>query len=276
MNPDDFRCMRRGVDLSTLRPQDLGLLAEVYRENGQRRKALLLIHGFSSSPAVFRLMLKQLSHYDTIIVPVLPGHATSIDSFAQTTAEQWLLAVEEIAEKLVNEYEQLDVLGLSLGGLLACHIAKQFNLHHLYLLAPAIDLKLPIKSTLALLKVLRTLGFEKARSAAGNIFINNTCEIAYRQLPLPTVYQILNLIKQFDFKVPSCPTDVFLGRYDKVVNVNAVAKRFQNCEQIQIHWLENSAHVLPLDGDVEAIIAQMHHCAPKQYGIENNENFVLE
>ena len=55
------------------------------------------------------------------------------------------------------------------------------------------------------------------------------------------------------------PTDLFLGSFDEVVDSEQVAKRFFNAPQCNIHWLQNSAHVLPLDNDVNAIIDCMNH-----------------
>lgn len=258
MNLDDFRCMRRGVQLATLHPEEKQLLAPLNRRNPKRQSALLLLHGFSSSPAVYRKMLHDLPHYDAIIAPVLPGHARNLQSFAQTPATEWLQSAESVCEELANDYEQLDVMGLSLGGLIACHLASRFTLRHLYLLAPALNLHLSVNYSLKLAHLLNKLGFEAVRSIAGDLFTDSSCEIVYRQLPVTAVIQILSLIKEFKFTTPNCPTDIFLGRHDAVVNSKAVAERFKNCPNSQIHWLDKSAHVLPLDGDIEQIIGCMH------------------
>jgi len=257
MNLDDFRCMRRGVQLAALHPEEKTLLAPINQRNHKRQTALLLLHGYSSSPAVYRKMMHHLPPYDATVVPVLPGHGNNLEAFAQTPAEEWLRAVELAYEQLAHEYEQVDVMGLSLGGVLACHLANQFSLHHLYLLAPALNLHLPLNSTLKLVQTLRFLGFSAVRSAAGNLLTDDSCEIAYRQLPLASIMQILSFIRDFSFKVPACPTDVFLGRHDAVVNSKAVAERFQHDSRVRIHWLDHSAHVLPLDGDIDQIITCM-------------------
>lgn len=54
--------------------------------------------------------------------------------------------------------------------------------------------------------------------------------------------------------------DLFLGRHDDVVASAHVARRFENFyHQATIHWLEQSAHVLPLDGDIDQIIQCVRH-----------------
>ena len=255
MNIDAFRCMRRGIQLFSLTKQDLSLLAPINQRNNKNQRALLLLHGFSSTPAVFRYLLPSLSGYDAIICPALPGHADNLDAFAQAKASDWLSAVERICADLSKEFKQVDVMGLSIGGLLACHLSHQFKLNHLYLLAPALDLHLAIHRNLRLAKALNWLGFSKLRSAAGNMVSNQHCEISYRQLPIPTVIEVLTLIQQFQFSAPTCPTDLFLGCHDAIVETWRVAARFADKDNIRIHWLANSAHVIPLDGDLDIIAA---------------------
>jgi carboxylesterase len=58
----------------------------------------------------------------------------------------------------------------------------------------------------------------------------------------------LSFIHSQTITQPNCPTDLFLGRHDKVIDVQTVAQRYAN-QAVQIHWLEQSAHVLPLDTD---------------------------
>lgn len=257
MDIDAFRCMRRGIQLFTLTKKEATLLAPIDYRNGKNQRALLLFHGFSSSPAVYRKLIPSFLFYDAVICPVLPGHAANIETFAQTKANDWLQMAEEIGEVLINEFEQLDVMGLSLGGLLACHLSNRFALHHLYLLAPALDLYLPLNKTLHLLKILNWLNFSHVRGFAGNLHTTEYCEIAYRKLPLTTLIEMLTLVKQFKFDPPTCPTDLFLGCHDEVVSSWRVAARFTNKENVNIHWLANSAHVIPLDGDTESILACM-------------------
>lgn len=256
MNLDDFRCMRQGVQLSVLKPEQASLLKAVDRRNGHKQRALLVLHGFSSSPAVFRELSAGFEGYDAIVIPILPGHASNLAEFGGIKAADWLEYVKDVCAKLIDEYEQVDVLGLSLGGLLACHLGFEFKLHHLYLLAPALDLPYTLSKTLHLARVLRKMGFIRLRSAAGNILKPSSCEIAYRQLPLNTIVEILSLIRNFNFSLPCCPTDVFLGCHDKVISSHKVAARFAGQPHIQIHWLKNSAHVIPLDSDIQEVL----HC----------------
>ena len=256
MNIDDFRYMWRGKHLNLLTTQQAHLLDPVSIRGSGTEHALLLLHGFSSSPAVYRQIIPALTDsYDAVICPRLPGHGESIGAFSKAKASDWVTAAEESCDALTKEYQHVSVVGLSLGGVLACHLSQHFALHHLFLLAPAIALQLKPSLALKLAHVLQWLGCKYVRNRAGNLYSELYSELAYRKLPIITVIEILTLINNFHFVPPSCPTDLFLGRFDEVVNANLVEKSFLNIPNITIHWLANSAHVLPLDGDIDMITA---------------------
>ncbi len=250
----DFCFLRRGQQQGILLKKDQTLLNPIAIHGQGQERALLLLHGFSSTPAVFRAMLPQLPAYDAIIAPILPGHADSIAAFSKATAQEWLATAVSACQELLTKYRFVDVLGLSLGGLLACHLSSRFALNRLYLLAPAIDLHVHVKLTLLAARSLHYLGFRHLRNRAGNLHTSDYSELTYRQLPLTAIIEILTLVKNFEFQPPSCPTDVFLGRFDEVVDSKKVAARFEHLPLVTTHWLENSAHVLPLDGDINRIL----------------------
>jgi len=210
-NIDDFCYMRRGHILQTLTHQQLNILEPINVRGGGHDRALLLLHGFSSTPAVYRQLWPAFTHYDAIVCPVLPGHGESITSFSKTTAEEWLLAAEQACKALLLDYSSVDVMGLSLGGLLACQLSHRLDIHHLYLLAPALALKRNVTSALRLAYFLQRLGFRMLRNQAGNIHGFEHGELTYRQLPITTIIEMLTLIHRFEFSPPSCPTDLFFG-----------------------------------------------------------------
>lgn len=254
MNNDDFRYMRRGKQVSSLGQDECAFLQPVDQRGAGKKRALLVLHGFSSSPAVYRYLIPQIKGYDAIVCPVLPGHAQSIEAFSHSTAEQWLATAREACAGLIKDYKQVDVLGLSLGGLLAGELSKEFPLHHLFLLAPAIKLHMRVDPMIKLAQTLKCLGFNHLRNAAGNIVTNDRAEIAYRKLPITTIIEMLTYAREYQWTAPTCPVDLFLGSHDQVVASKEVEQVFAGLPNVTVHWLENSAHVLPLDNDLEEIV----------------------
>lgn len=254
MNNDDFRYMRRGKQLSGLTQKELSLLNPIDQRGKDTDRALLVLHGFSSSPAVYRYLIPSIKNYDAIVCPALPGHAQSIEAFSHVQFSDWQLATQELCAGLIKEYQRVDVLGLSLGGLLACELSQHFTLNHLFLLAPALRLHLRVNFILKLTQLLYGLGFSHLRNAAGNIIATDTAEIAYKKLPLATIIQMLKFAQQYKWVAPTCPVDLFLGTHDEVVSSVAVEQLFAPLPNATIHWLKNSAHVLPIDNDRQEII----------------------
>lgn len=254
MKVDDFRYIRRGKHLSELTVEEADLLAPINQHGTGKDRALLVLHGFSSSPAVYRYLIPNLKNYDAILCPVLAGHAESIEAFSKSNATDWFLSAKNACEALVNQYQKVDILGLSLGGLLACKLSQSFAINHLFLLAPALRLHLRINAMLKLAQILKCLGFRQLRNAAGNLITNERAEIAYRKLPISAIIEMLTLAQQYEWVPPTCPADLFLGTHDQVVASQQVEHLFCNLPNVRIHWLKNSAHVLPLDNDLNEII----------------------
>jgi carboxylesterase len=254
INEHDFYYMWRGIKKKALEKNEAKCLASIHISNQNHRHALLLIHGFASSPAVYRYMLPHLTGYDAIVCPALPGHASSLNEFSKAQATDWMQAVESAYDELLPAYEKIDVLGLSLGGLLACHLAKTRRIHRLFLLAPALFLQINIQRVLFYAKVLRFFGINRIPNQGGNIRSHEHSELTYRQLAVSTITELLNMIKTFSYTPPGCPVDVFLGQYDNVVDVSQIEKALEKYPATTVHWLKHSAHVLPLDADMMAIV----------------------
>ncbi|OGV49234.1 MAG: hypothetical protein A3F46_05800 [Legionellales bacterium RIFCSPHIGHO2_12_FULL_42_9] len=247
--------MRRGIALATVKDSESYLLHDQYIHHpaATNNRAILLLHGFGSSPAVFRILMPYLTKYNAISIPALPGHGSNIQEFSDCMAQDWLIAAEVQLQNLYKKFSLVDVLGFSLGGILALQLNTKFSINHLYLLAPALSLRIPIPITLLTAKLLRYCGFSNLRNSAGNLYTNTCCEIAYRQLPLNAIIELLNLINDFKFSQPHCPTDVFLGAHDTVLANTKIKHMFHNMEHTTLHTLKNSAHVLPLDMDCNII-----------------------
>lgn len=258
MNIDDFRYIRRGKQLSGLKKEELGLLEPVNIRGKGTDRALLLLHGFSSSPAVYRYLIPQIKHYDALVCPILPGHAESVDAFSQAKAAEWLSTATDTCAELIRDYKKVDILGLSLGGLLACQLSQLFPINHLYLLAPALKLDMNVGVRLKLVQFLRFLGFYHLRNIAGNLLSDTESEITYRKLPISAVIEMLTLFQNYQWVPPTCPIDLFLGEHDAVVATKQIAQLFAGLPNVSTHWLKNSAHVLPLEGDLQEIITCVH------------------
>lgn len=246
--------MWRGQVIRPLHKTEINQLKPIDKRTKGNQRALLLLHGFGSSPAIYRAMWPKLTHYDALICPALPGHAESIAAFSKVTYEEWLSSAMTMCEPLIKQYERVEIVGLSLGGLLACHLARQFPVQHLYLMAPAFKLHLNINRMRILGRLLQMLGIKTVKSRAGNLFTHTHNELAYKKLPVHAVLELFKMIEHSQMELPTCPIDLFLGTHDDVVDSKHIEKQFEPLKQCQTHWLDRSAHAIPLDGDIQTII----------------------
>ena len=85
---------------------------------------MVCIHGFTGSPYEMRYLGQALAD-DGMSVrgPALPGHGTSLDELDRTRWQDWAAAVEAEVRAMCERHRRVAVVGQSLGGLLALHVA---------------------------------------------------------------------------------------------------------------------------------------------------------
>lgn len=83
--------------------------------------AVLLVHGFRSTPADFGALPARLAEDGLFVrAMLLPGHGTSAEELATCTADQWINAVRDEYAELADRYPQVRVVGFSMGA--ACSL----------------------------------------------------------------------------------------------------------------------------------------------------------
>lgn len=103
------------------------------------RKAVLIIHGFAGGTydeeklAIHLELNRKLDVYSF----TLPGH--DVKSREKATCKAWIKNSEELLEYLIkNGYKKIYVIGHSMGGVIACHLAVKYKeVKRLVLAAPA-------------------------------------------------------------------------------------------------------------------------------------------
>ncbi len=98
-------------------------LAAPFHLPGDNGEAVVLIHGFTGTPAHFRLLAPRLQERGyTVLAPLLAGHGTVREALADTRGRHW---VESAASAIarVADHHKLHLAGLSMGGLIALVLA---------------------------------------------------------------------------------------------------------------------------------------------------------
>jgi carboxylesterase len=114
------------------------------RPAGPAGRGCLLLHGFTGTPAEMRPLGTRLAARGfTVRAPLLPGHGTRVDDLARTTWRDWFAAALESWDELGERSAARAVVGLSMGALLALHLAHERGreVAAVAALAPAIRLR---------------------------------------------------------------------------------------------------------------------------------------
>lgn len=188
------------------------------------RVGCLLIHGFSGSPSEMRYMGERLARAGwTVLGILLSGHGTTPEQMAKTCWEDWVRDAEAGVRKLRESCDAVIGIGLSMGGLLALHLA-----------------------TLSLIDGIVTMNAPMVVQAHSSVEALNSLNG-----PIRLVSQRLYKIK--------CPVLLMQSMKDHTVNpvsVKIIADKTQQVKPTVLLW-ENSGHILTLGAEREPVVLRV-------------------
>jgi len=104
-------------------------------------QAVLMIHGFTSTPNIFRELAHRLSESLgwEIHAPLLSGHGLEPTDLDGVQSKDWTHDAEAGLDKLLIHHSKIHLIGLSLGGTLCAYLAQRYsnNIVSVTMLAPA-------------------------------------------------------------------------------------------------------------------------------------------
>ncbi len=220
----------------------------------------LLLRGFSGSPAEMRPLGEFLATQGLAVrAPLLPGHGTTPEDLNRVTWEDWASAAQEALEALKAEAPHTFIAGLSMGAILACHLAeREASLAGLILYAPAFQVANRLFWLAPLLKgVIRQ--FPKGKDtdltdpeAPSRIW-------AYPTYPVRGAAEFLALQRgvRRNLGAVRVPTIAFYSSRDANVPLSATRflDRFGTPDK-EIVILHNSGHCMTVDSERAAIFAR--------------------
>jgi len=227
---------------------------------------LLLIHGFTGTPAELRYLGQGLAREGIgAHGPVLEGHCTSVEDLGRTTWRDWLRSVERKIASLEKVYRpgKFFIGGLSMGALLAIHEQARRPDRYAGLVVMALPLRLPLTVELAIsgYRVLPVPFDVKVPKLGGpDVMDERVRDLlpSYRHHSLRAAVSLLELARKVRSEdVPLVDGSVLLmhGRYDITAppfNVDLFRKEAGRA-QIRSKILKRSGHLIPVDYDRDAV-----------------------
>lgn len=218
--------------------------------------AALLLHGLTGTPRSVSGVAAALARAGLATAsPLLPGHGTSPDDLERTGWADWTAAADEAYRTLAATHDRVVVMGLSMGGSLACWVAALHEPAGLVLVNPFVDP--PAESFREILRTVLDQGHRSVPGIGGDLADpDGPGEGGYDELP---VRPLLSLCDGLDGLVGmladvACPTLLFTSRTDHVVppvSSDVAAARLGG--PVERVWLERSYHLATLDHDAPEI-----------------------
>ncbi len=196
-------------------------------------KALIVFHGLcENKKQMFNILSKISRYYDTIICSDMPGHGNNTLEFNKDNTLKYVINQYD----RVKNYEEIDVLGYSIGGVLAVFLQHLRKIDNLYLLAPALYYIFP--GNFKFLKY-KSKSKNKTNLTKSNKFIY-----------FIEFVKITNYVKrEVNIVVPN--TYLFIGEDDYLVSYKSVKVLFDNCisENKSIMIIPNTTHTSILNSE---------------------------
>jgi len=232
--------------------------AEPWSHDGDDRIGVLLLHGFTGSPASMRPWGEELSQHGwTIKVPRLPGHGTRWQDMNITTWQDWYSEADRNLRELTDRCSRVFVCGLSMGGALTLRLAEEHGeaIAGIVLVNPAVRTERKDRHLLPVVKHL----VGSFPGISNDIAKPGADEVAYDRTPLKAAHSMMEMwsIVRDDMALVRQPLLLFRSAQDNVVEAS-------NAEWILTHVgstdteevvLPDSYHVATLDHDAPTIVA---------------------
>jgi esterase/lipase len=200
------------------------------RPNNPSKKACLLIHGLYDSPLTMKDIANRLVTEGYIARGMLlPGHAGNPEDLHSITLEDWQKSVEKQVDELLNEVDEIALLGFSTGGALAIDYVlshPDVSISHLILLAPAIKIRTPFSCLIPLIHLLShgipaLKWLQKKNSEDYARYTHHSTNGAYQ------VYRLTQQLKNFTLnQLP--PTLAVTTEDDMVISSETAQNLFQH------------------------------------------------
>ncbi len=220
------------ADPKILYEEDRGVLREPFCFPGDKRKAVLLIHGWTSVPYEFRRLGRYLNENGyTVSSPLLRGHGTVSKDLENVHWEDWLCDATKAYEELAKNHEEIYVAGTSLGANLTVMLAKNKpKISGIVLMAMpyAVRFERLGKAVLRFVNIFIKYGWKFYPPFFGSPHLV-TRMISYRKYPIKSVLEVADLIKisRREISKVTQPCFVMQSNRDIIIPGNSLEKIYE-------------------------------------------------
>ena len=226
---------------------------------------VVLVHGFTGTPFEVRYLGERLAEAGfTVRAPRLPGHGTTLADLDATRWQDWAEAVERAVDALLMRCRRVAVVGQSLGGLLALHVAS-----HRRDIACVASLAAPLwleglsakvarwtrpEGWLHRVRTIPKLGGSDVRDRRAKA--DNPC---YKAIPTRALGELLTFMQLTDDALPSItqPVLVLHATQDHTAPVACAQRIAERTRAVRTRILPHSYHLIAVDVERDIVAAEV-------------------
>ncbi len=228
--------------------------AKGYYERMLNMIGCLIIHGYTGGPHEVEPLAAYLEENTDwqIVVPTLPGHGLHL-KLENVSYRKWLKAAEASLKKLKQDYDEIYLIGFSMGGMIAAYLAAKYNVDKLVLLATA-------GKFLSVKRMILDIGEVVKDGIRGNLHKNHHYVRLKRKLgkvPMQANIEFLKLVRFTRNYLKDVKTPVLIaqGQQDSLVPVRAASyldNQISSTEK-KVVLFEKSDHQICLGEDKDVL-----------------------
>lgn len=239
---------------------------------------ILMIHGFTSTPFEFREMTEHFAqHGISVSVPLIRGHGTTPEDLNKVKWYDWFEDVKYALFELRKHCKKVIVIGQSMGGTLALHLASHYQVEGVVTLAAGVFVKQKKKSRLL---PFVTPFVKVARNNRGPDIFDETAKktaISYKETPLSAAQELKKMFMHVkrDLSEVYAPALLIHSTNDHVIDYKSSRYIYDHISSRdkRLLSLNKSYHVLTLDTDKAIVLSETDKFVRRIFRIKQTGTF---
>ncbi|WP_067730269.1 alpha/beta hydrolase [Oceanobacillus damuensis] len=222
--------------------------------------ACLVIHGYTGGPYEVDPLAEFLKENTDwhIEVPTLPGHGSELN-LENVSYKKWIKSAENELKKLQKNYDEIYLIGFSMGGMIAAYLAAKYKIDKLVLLATS-GKYLSFKQIG--LDIAEVIG-DGIRGTLDENKLYNHYKKKFGSVPLRANFEFMKLVRftrRYLDKVES-PVLIAQGHQDGMVPYKTAyyLDKEIHSEQKEVVFFDRSRHLICLGDDKDTLNGMVYH-----------------
>lgn len=214
----------------------------------------LIIHGFTGGPHELDPLTNYLKEHTNwhIQVPTLPGHGSKL-SLENVSYKKWIGVAEKTLVQLKEKYDEIYLIGFSMGGMIAAYLAAKYKVDKLVLLATAgkfISLKQMLLDVSSMIK-------DGLKGKLNQNKLYQHYKRKHGEVPLSANVEFLKLVRftRKHLKDVESPVLIAQGQLDSMVPYRTAyyLDKAISSKRKEVVFFERSRHLICLGNDKDIL-----------------------